>query len=170
MQHCRREGRSFGVGSAITSAIFGAAILVVSGVSPGCGSISDSVDSISDSVNNAFESVSNSFAASSNSSSPGGAEQALLNYERDVTGYAVAWLERDPAGDPEGGELLRGVGFIAGLHGISDWEAAPATRSALLAASKDPQLDETDRARLQSELDRIEARDSAAATGSDPRP
>ncbi len=84
----------------------------------------------------------------SRSSGSGGGAHVSQSYQRDVYSFAVACLGRDePAG-----ELVRGVGLIAELHGISDWESAPDTSAALHAVVLTGELDERGIARLRDEL------------------
>jgi outer membrane murein-binding lipoprotein Lpp len=80
--------------------------------------------SISDSVSTSVESLSDSIS----SISPGGSSEEAA-YDEDVQAYAAVF-----AGSP-GSErdFLRGIGRVAGRHGISNWESRPGT---LVAAGR----------------------------------
>jgi hypothetical protein len=86
--------------------------------------------------------------AGSRSSGTGGGASVDAAYRRDLHSYTVASLARTDAP----GELLRGVSRIAELHGITDWESAPATVEALRDAAQDPAVDDAARDRLRDEL------------------
>ena len=105
----------------------------------GCAAIEDAFQQSSDS--------SGSVSASRSSGSGVGAS-AGSTYRTDVYNYAVACVSRDEAD----GELLRGVGRIAELHGISNWEAAPDTLTAFNAVVREGQLGEAELERLRGEL------------------
>ena len=88
----------------------------------GACSFSDSSESISTSFNNALESISNSFNAMSNSSS-GGGESASALYLEDVRAYTEVFAVQGGSAQ----DFSRGLSDVAERHGITDWEAEPAT-------------------------------------------
>lgn len=91
----------------------------------GC-SFSTSSKSISDSISGSSESISDSSTSSSPADEKPAAEPAAL-YREDVRNLTAAWVRR--GGDVAG--FQRSIGAIARQHGVSDWEAAPATWSAV---------------------------------------
>jgi len=105
----------------------------------GCAAIEDKLHSSSDSSGS---------DSGSRSLGSGAGVHASASYRQDVESYAVACLDRDEAP----GDLLRGVSRIAELHGISDWQAAPATVTALRAVVSGNRLDAARIARLRVEL------------------
>jgi len=105
----------------------------------GCAQLDQSLHESSDS------SGSDSFSHSSGS---GAAATTGSIYRSDVISFTVASLDR-PAGE---GELLRGLGRIAELHGITNWQDAPETIEALKSVARDAELRDDQVARLRSEL------------------
>lgn len=90
-------------------------------VGSGCAAFSSS-NSFSESSGSVSDSVGSS--SDSSGSSSGGDETA---YRSDVTRYVAVGVEQQV--EPEA--LRRGVTEIALAHGLSDWEATPATREAV---------------------------------------
>lgn len=87
----------------------------------GC-SFSYSSKSISDSIAGSSESISDSSTSSSPADEKPAAEPEAL-YREDVRNLTAAFVR-------QGGDLAsfqRGIGAIARRHGVSDWEASPAT-------------------------------------------
>ena len=85
-------------------------------------SFSHSSESSSDSSNNSSES-------SSHSSSPGQTKDATqTTFDRDVEQYTVAFLQ---AGGQDDEAFLAGVGDLARVHGVSDWESELSTWEAI---------------------------------------
>ena len=101
-------------------------------------------------IEDAFQwsSDSSGSVSASRSSGSGAAASAGSTYRTDVYNYAVACVSR---GESDG-ELLRGVGRIAELNGISNWEAAPDTLTAFNAVVREGQLGEVELERLRGEL------------------
>ena len=83
-------------------------------------------ESISTSVNNALESISNSFNAMSNSLS-GGGDSASALYLEDVRAYTEIFVVQGGTS----ADFSRGLSDVAERHGITDWEAEPATLTAV---------------------------------------
>ena len=88
-------------------------------------SFSHSSESSSDSSNNSSES-------SSHSSSPGGGgsnkDATQTSFDRDVEQYTVAFLQ---AGGRDDDAFLAGIGDLARVYGVSDWEAELSTWEAI---------------------------------------
>jgi hypothetical protein len=129
---------------------------------PGCASISGSFKSASDSVAGSLEAIASPFESSSRSSGSGGGTQASSNYRRDVENYTLAYLDA-----PDQGEYLRGLASIAGLHGITHWEADPGTLDAIRELDESGRLDEGDRQRLRRELSPLGEAAVASTLGED---
>ncbi|HEY8515732.1 MAG TPA: putative lipoprotein [Candidatus Binatia bacterium] len=88
-------------------------------VASGC-SFYYSSRSISDSVSASGKSISESSESSSPSS---GNQHAASLYQEDVRDFTAAYASGD--GDVEG--FQRGLAAVARRHGITDWQATPAT-------------------------------------------
>jgi len=100
---------------------FLAAAAAAAVLSLGC-SFSDSSKSISDSISGSSGSISDSSTSSSGSDDKKSSQSEAL-YREDVRNYTAAYVR-------DGGDVAsfqRGLGSIAREHGLSDWEAAPAT-------------------------------------------
>ena len=87
----------------------------------GC-SFSYSSKSISDSISGSSESISDSSTSSSPADDKPAAEPEAL-YREDVRNLTAAYVRQ--GGDAA--SFQRGLGAIARQHGVSDWEASPAT-------------------------------------------
>jgi len=144
---------------------FVAALILPLGV-VACSSISDSVESVSKSVTNAFDSGSDSSASSSDSSTGGGSKSAA-RYRTDLRAYTVASLS-DPERRGEDVEFVRGIGRIAELHGITDWEGSVDTVVAIREAVASGAIDGTGVARLRRQLAPLGPQVVSAALPSQP--
>ncbi len=119
---------------------------LLSATALGC-SFSYSSESISDSVSASSRSVS----ASSESSSPASDTQRAKRdalYEEDVRDFTAAYVRR-------GGDLAvfqRGLAEVALRHGVSDWEAVPATWSGVGAGLRRAQASESQVQEITSAL------------------
>jgi len=102
-------------------------------------SVSDSATGLSDSVSGLSNSVSGSLGSLSRSSA-GDDDSAQSEYREDVRVATRAFLES------ERGEaaLLRELGSIATLHGISHWEARAETLVGIGAGAQQAGLSETE--------------------------
>jgi hypothetical protein len=110
----------------------------------GCQVISASVESPSDSSAGSSRSIAGSFDGLSVSSGSGGSgDQQTPNstsYRRDLRQYAAVFVK----GSGTREEFLRGVARIAEDHGITHWEADPATPRAIGAGLRDANLSEAE--------------------------
>ncbi len=108
------------------------ALLGIALTGSGCAAFSSS-----NSFSESSESVSDSVSSSSDSSasSSGGDDSA---YRADVTQYVAVAVERDVSPDT----LRRGITEIALAHGLSDWEATPATLEAVEAGFEIARLED----------------------------
>jgi len=111
-----------------------------------CALISGSLNSLSDSSAGAIEAVTSPLESSFTSS--GGRAGGGVSYRRDVEAYTVAFLE-DTSLD---GTFLRGLGQVAEVHGITDWEAVPETVEGISLAVQAVESPGVGVARLQREL------------------
>ena len=92
----------------------------------GCQVLWASITSPSDWVAGSSESISGSVRSISRSSgSP--AEKTSLAYRRDVRAWAAEFVQTGGTQH----EFLRGIGRIAESHGLTHWEADPATLVAI---------------------------------------
>jgi len=99
----------------------------------GCQVISASITSPSDWVSGTGKSISGSFEGLSVSSGSGGGGGEAAAYQRDVRAYAAEF-------SGQGGtsaDFLRGIGRVAGEHGVSHWESSPDTLRAIGAGLAD---------------------------------
>jgi hypothetical protein len=94
---------------------------------PGCQVIWASITSPSDWIAGSVNSISGSIQAISRSSGSPTGGTASLAYRRDVRAWTT---EVARTGTPQD-EFLRGVGRIAESHGLTHWEAEPATLVAI---------------------------------------
>ncbi|MEN8162210.1 MAG: hypothetical protein ABFS41_19220 [Myxococcota bacterium] len=93
----------------------------------GCQVISASITSPSDWVSGTGKSISGSFEGLSASSGSSGGGESSVAYRRDVRAYAAEFA--GASGSSE--DFLRGIGRVAGGHGVTHWEANPDTMRAI---------------------------------------
>jgi hypothetical protein len=72
-------------------------------------------------------SISGSFRGLSRSSGSGGGEAARQAYRRDVRAFAAHFAATGGGSD----EFLRGIGSVAGEHGVTHWEGQADTHRAI---------------------------------------
>lgn len=120
---------------------------------PGCQVLWASITSPSDWIAGSSESISGSVRSISRSSgSP--AEKSTLAYRRDVRAWAAEFAQAGGSQD----EFLRGIGRIAESHGLTHWEADPATLLAIGAGLRDAGWSGGQMERLRGELADVQAR------------
>jgi hypothetical protein len=93
----------------------------------GCQLLEGSVESSADWVAGSVRSIGGSIDAISQSSGSRGPVHASPAYRRDVRAWAAEVAERGRSQE----EFLRGIGRIAESHGLTDWQAEPATFTAI---------------------------------------
>jgi hypothetical protein len=103
------------------------AVVLVSVALAGCQVISASITSPSDWVSGTGRSISGSFEGLSVSSGSEGAKQSSSAYRRDVRAYSAEFAS---AGGSSA-DFLRGIGRVAGHHGVTHWESNDATLVAI---------------------------------------
>jgi hypothetical protein len=105
-------------------------VLVCLAVVPlgGCQVLWASITSPSDWIAGSSESISGSVRSISRSSGSGGGTPSSLAYRRDVRAWAADFAA---AGRGTQDDFLRGIGRIAESHGVTHWEADPATLVAI---------------------------------------
>jgi hypothetical protein len=121
---------------------------------PGCQVLWASITSPSDWIAGSSESISGSVRSISRSSGSGGGDPASLAYRRDVRAWAAEFAEAGGSQD----EFLRGIGRIAESHGLTHWEADPATLLAIGEGLRDAGWSDDRMERLRGELGDVEAR------------
>jgi hypothetical protein len=120
---------------------------------PGCQVLWASITSPSDWIAGSSESISGSVRSISRSSgSP--AAKSTLAYRRDVRAWAAEFAQAGGSQD----EFLRGIGRIAESHGLTHWEADPATLLAIGAGLRDAGWSGEQMERLRGELADVQAR------------
>jgi len=103
------------------------ALLALAVVPLGCQALWASVTSPSDWVAGSSDSISGSIRGLSRSSGSGGGTKSSLAYRRDVRAWAATFAQTGGTQD----EFLHGIGRIAESHGLTHWEADPATLVAI---------------------------------------
>lgn len=104
------------------------AVLIATLPGYGCQVMSASISSPSDSISGTGHAIAGSLQAISGSSGSGGGDDAAKeSYRRDLRQYVVVFVR----GDGTQADFQRGVTRIAQNHGVSDWEAEPATPFAI---------------------------------------
>jgi hypothetical protein len=106
----------------------------------GCQVISASITSPSDWVSGTGKSISGSFEALSTSSGSGGGSSTNQAYRRDLRAYSAEFARAGGSSD----DFLRGVGRVAGSHGVTHWEASPATMLSIGAGLRDAGVSESE--------------------------
>jgi hypothetical protein len=120
---------------------------------PGCQVLWASITSPSDWIAGSSESIAGSVRSISRSSgSP--AEKTSLAYRRDVRAWAAEFVREGGAQD----EFLRGIGRIAETHGLTHWQADPATLVAVGEGLRDAGWSGEQMKRLRSDLADVQAR------------
>jgi hypothetical protein len=99
----------------------------------GCQLITASITSISDSVAGSVAAITGSIESISRSSGSPPDAAASAAYLRDVRAWTREF-ERAPGSQED---FLRGIGRVAERHGLTDWEAQPATLVAIGQGLKD---------------------------------
>jgi hypothetical protein len=107
--------RKLALVSSLATALLGCQVLVASITSP------------SDWVSGTGESISGSLGGLSRSSGSGGGDPAKLAYQRDVRAFAAYFAATGGSAD----DFLRGIGAVAGEHGVVHWESRPDTHRAI---------------------------------------
>jgi hypothetical protein len=111
-------------------------------LSLGCSLLSESITSPSESVTGTGRAIGGSFQSLSTSASQELSIDARRSaYVRDLRAY-VAGFARSGAGSAE--DFLRGVSRVAESHGISHWEAEPATPYAIGQGLRDADASESE--------------------------
>jgi hypothetical protein len=140
----------------------------------GCQSISDSVTSPSRWVaqsSGAFADSSQASADSSNafsnsisgSSSPSDSSSEEARYQEDVRLAARTWGGSTASTD----EFAREIGRVAERHGLTNWQADPATRPAVDTGLREAGLPDTE---IQLRLAELFASPQASLLGAHPAP
>ena len=115
----------------------------------GCQVISASVTSPSDSISGTGHAIAGVFSAISTSSgSGGGGEAAKESYRRDLRQYTATFARSGGTS----ADFLRGVTRIAENHGISHWEAEPATPFAIGQGMREASFSEAEMNAFCSEI------------------
>lgn len=121
-----------------------------------CQVIGASITSPSDWISGTGTSISGSFrglgVSSGSDSSKGGSSDTA--YRRDVRSFAAHFAATGGSSD----DFLRGIGAVAETHGVSHWQANPATLAAIGEGLRDAGVS-------PAEMDALGAR----AEGADPR-
>ncbi|MBM4337065.1 MAG: putative lipoprotein [Deltaproteobacteria bacterium] len=115
----------------------------------GCQVISASVSSPSDSISGTGHAIAGIFSAISTSSGSGGdGDSAKESYRRDLRQYTAAFARSGGTS----ADFLRGVTRIAENHGVSHWEAEPATPFAIGQGMREASFSEAEMNAFCSEL------------------
>lgn len=118
----------------------------------GCQVLWASITSPSDWIAGSSESIAGSVRSISRSSgSP--AAKSTLAYRRDVRAWAGAFAQDGGTQD----EFLRGIGRIAETHGLTHWQADPATLVAIGEGLRDAGWSAEQMERLRGELADVQA-------------
>jgi hypothetical protein len=120
---------------------------------PGCQILWTSITSPSDWVAGSSESISGSVRSISRSSGSGGGSSTLA-YRRDVRAWAAESAQSGGTQD----EFLRGIGRIAETHGLTHWEADPATLLAIGEGLREAGWSDERMEQLRGELSDVQAR------------
>ena len=121
---------------------------------PGCQVLWASITSPSDWIAGSSESISGSVRSISRSSGSPAGDKASLAYRRDVRAWAAEFAQAGGSQD----EFLRGLGRIAEGHGLTHWEADPATLLAIGEGLRDAGWSTQQMERLRSDLADVQAR------------
>src|SRR5262249_39680794 len=106
-----------------------AGVLLAASGAPGCKILSASIELPSDLSAGMSKSIAGSLDSLSKSSgsSTGGTTPNKASFARDLREFAAAFARTSGSRD----DFLRGISRIAADHGISHWEADPATTLAI---------------------------------------
>jgi hypothetical protein len=118
----------------------------------GCQVLWASITSPSDWIAGSSESISGSLRSISRSSGSD-TSKSTAAYRRDVRAWAGAFAEDGGTQD----EFLRGIGRIAETHGLTHWEADPATLVAIGEGLRDAGWSAEQMDRLRGELADVQA-------------
>jgi hypothetical protein len=119
---------------------------------PGCQVIWASITSPFDWLAGSSRSIAGSIEPISRSSGSPAGGSATLAYRRDVRAWAT---EVAQTGTPQD-EFLRGIGRIAESHGLTHWEAEPATLVAIGEGLRDAGWSGEQMEQLRAELTGIQ--------------
>jgi hypothetical protein len=121
----------------------------------GCQLIVGSARSVSDSAVGSAESIAGAIQAISRSSGSPPAIDASPAYRRDVRTWTAEVVHSGRSQE----EFLRGIGRIAESHGLTHWEAQPATLAAIGEGLRDAGWSAEQIDALREALHGIEPRD-----------
>jgi hypothetical protein len=120
---------------------------------PGCQVLWASITSPSDWIAGSSESIGGSVRSISRSSGSPAGEKASLAYRRDVRAWSAEFAREGGSQD----EFLRGIGRIAESHGLTHWEADPATLLAIGEGLRDAGWSGEQMERLEADLADVRA-------------